>query len=283
MKMNILLLLLLSLFSCDERTKFGIAPEAMKEKYALDMAMSTEAANDYSFGENDQSTVILPSPIEKQLIKNGSMRLKVDDVKIAKEKIDKICKSFGAYTASENQDNLEDRLEYIQSIRVPAQYFDSMIMALEKIAEKVDGKNLSTEDVTAEFIDITTRLNTKKELENRYREILKQAKTVSDILAIESQIASVRAEIESMEGRLNYYKDQVAYSTLDLNYYEILGTDFGFASKLVTALGNGWDNLLSFLIGLTSIWPFVLIFGVGGYYFWRRYRLRASTQQKTEG
>lgn len=278
MKMNMLLILMISLLSCDENNaRFGIGDRSMKEEFAMAAAPDEAAANDYSIREGNLSDSPAPiTSIEKKLIKNGSMRLKVENVKIAKGKIDNICKSFSAYTASENQDNFEDRLEYTHSIRVPAQHFDSIMMALEKVSIKVDGKNVRTEDVTAEFIDIETRLNTKKELENRYREILKQAKTVTDILSIESQIATVRSEIESMEGRLNYYKNQVSFSTIDLTYYEILGTDFGFGSKLANALGNGWDNLLWLFIGLINIWPFVILLGGSIVWIWRRIRARAA-------
>ncbi|WP_416171489.1 DUF4349 domain-containing protein [Algoriphagus boritolerans] len=44
----------------------------------------------------------------------------------------------------------------------------------------------------------------KKELENRYTELLKLARTVDEILRLERELATVRGEIESMQGRLNY-------------------------------------------------------------------------------
>ena len=95
-------------------------------------------------------------------------------------------------------------------IRVPADRFDELLLIIEPLASKIESKNINTQDVTEEFIDVETRLKTKKELETRYLEILKQAKTVTDIISIESQIATVRSEIESMEGRINYLKNQVS-------------------------------------------------------------------------
>ena len=153
---------------------------------------------------------------------------------------------------------------------MPADQFDNLIKRIEALADKVENKGINTQDVTEEFIDVEARLKTKRELEARYSEILKQAKTVADILAIESQIANVRSEIESMTGRLNYLKNQVSFSTLNLSYYQIIGSDFGFATKFVESLKGGWDNLLTFLIFLINLWPFVIGIAIGVIWWLRR-------------
>ena len=93
------------------------------------------------------------------------------------------------------------------------------------------------------------------------------------MLSIESQIGNVRAEIESMEGRLNYLKNQVAFSTIKITYYELTGVDFGFASKFVHSLKNGWDNLLTFLIAMVNVWPFLMLMGIGAVLY-TRYKKR---------
>ena len=87
------------------------------------------------------------------------------------------------------------------------------------------------------------------------------------MLSIESQLGSVRAEIESMEGRLNYLNNQVAFSTIKVSYYELTGINFGFASKFVYSLKNGWDNLLTFLIAVVNVWPFLILVGCGVFFF----------------
>jgi hypothetical protein len=158
---------------------------------------------------------------------------------------------------------------------VPADQFDNLIKRIEPLARKIDNRSINTQDVTEEFIDVEARLTTKKELEGRFREILKQAKTVEEIVSIESQIANVRAEVESMEGRLKYLQNQVSYSTLNVSYYEITGADFGFASKFMGSIKGGWDNLLLFLIFLVTLWPFVLSLASIVFWWVRRRKQRA--------
>jgi hypothetical protein len=51
----------------------------------------------------------------------------------------------------------------------------------------------------------------------------------------------------------------VLLSTLNVSYFERLGTNFGFTGKIAEALRLGWDNLLAFLIGVVNLWPFILM------------------------
>lgn len=259
----ILSLILYTVFGCTSKNEMRYAEDAISVPDA-----AGSSAKLASFAP-DQS----PTPlIERKLIKNGDLSFETADVKQTKTAVEAICREFSAYISNENQNNFGERIQYSQTIRVPADRFDALIQRIEADAAKIESKNINTQDVTEEFIDVEARLKTKKELEVRYREILKQAKTVQDIVAIEGQISTVRSEIESMEGRLNYLKNQVSFSTLNVSYHEIIGTDFGFATKIVRALRQGWDNLLAFMIIMVNLWPFILlILGlVGGIRIWRK-------------
>jgi Domain of unknown function (DUF4349) len=248
---------LILMLSCQQRSKTGYREEEIKATSSSSLMLDT------SNKPEDGSTS--PS-IDRKLIKNGSLTFKVSDMAETKKQIDKLVKETNGYPSNEIQSNYDERLQSSVTVRIPAHKFDDFINTILKLATKVDSKNITTEDVTEEFIDTEARIKTKKELEIRYREILKQAKTVDEILSIESNLANVRTEIESAEGKLNYLKSQVSMSTINITYYQAIGTDFGFASKLVMSFKNGWENLLVFLIGLISIWPFVI--GIAGLAFW---------------
>ncbi len=274
--MNTLLLLATFVFSCNGNNaneEMSLGTDAPEGKMAQ-RGGEFEAALD---GDVTEQNLPPAEIIERKLIRNGSLEFQTEVVKKTKTEIEKICKELNAYISSESENNYGERLQYNQLIRVPANQFDALVARLEPLAVKIENKNISTEDVTEQFIDVEARLKTKKELEARYREILKQAKTVEEIISIESQIANVRSEIESMEGRLNFLKNQVAFSTLNVTYYETIGTDFGFASKLVQSLKGGWDNLLAFIIFLINLWPFVLLLAALSFWFWNKRRKRKSS------
>jgi len=261
MKLNLVIILIVLMTSCDKRSKLKVERDKM------------EVAQMSAVGNGDaSSTPPKEAPKqsqERKLIKNGTLSFETDDVEKTGKEIEQLYQEFNGYVASENHFNYGERLQHEQEIRMPSQNFDPFIQKLETLGTKVENKNISTQDVTEEFIDVEARLKTKKDLEARYRELLKFAKKVDEMLSIENQIGNVRAEIESMEGRLNYLKNQVAFSTIKITYYEVTGVDFGFASKFVHSLKNGWDNLLTFLIAMVNVWPFLMLMGVGTFLYLR--------------
>ena len=245
MKHLFLLVILAFLISC--QSKEGMAPESRKVSQAN---LESEAS---MMPENDANPSQSNIAIERKLIKNGQLSFEVSNIIETKKLIDKTNSDFNAYPSSESQSNFDDRIQYNLVVRIPASRFDEYIEKMVKLASKVENKNITTEDVTEQFIDTEARIKTKKELEVRYREILKQAKTVEDMLSIETQLNNMRTEIEAAEGKLNYLKSQISMSTLTITYYQLIGTDFGFGYKFSHSIRQGWDNLLMFLIGLTSI------------------------------
>jgi hypothetical protein len=265
-----LLSVILWVTSCGGKSEES--PSAILDKDAVAVAETSRQ------NKTERNQVLVSQPEqERKLIRNGTMDMKVDNVSETKAEIIKICRELNAYLSNESETNYGDRLLFQHTIRVPAAKFDDLLARLEGLADKVENKNIITEDVTEQFIDTEARLKTKKELEARYLEILKQARSVEDILSVESQLNHVRSEIESMEGRLKYLRNQVAFSTLNLSYYQMIGTDFGFFSKFGSSLVKGWQNLLSLIIFLFTLWPFAVAIIAAG--LWWKKRKKANQTQ----
>lgn len=254
--MNVIKLLLFAcvLISCGKQSEPGGGNFAMAK-----------------FGDQPQAQ---PAPLERKLIKTGNIEFEVGSVTDTREKITALVKEAGGYISSDNQNNYSGAPRYEQVARIPSDRLDDFVIKIEALAKKVDSKTISTQDVTEDFIDVETRLATKKELESRYRDLLRQAKTVKDIIEVEAQLNNVRAEIESMEGRLKYLNNQVSFSTLTISYYQAVSGSYGFGYRFMNSFGDGWRNLLGFVIGLFSVWPFVIIIAVVAWLYirWRRKR-----------
>lgn len=237
-------LIILSLFSC------GLP------------ANRKEAAPEYLMESNDAiqqaSNQKIEIPDERKIIKNGNISFETWDVKETESFIKQTVNELGGYISNDNVYISGDRITHSSVVRIPADRFDVLLQRISESATKIDRKNIDVQDVTEEYIDIEARIKTKKELENRYRELLKQARKVEEILAIEKESGTLRAEIESMEGRLKYLKNQIGFSTLSIEYYEITKSSFGFSTKFGRAMEKGWDWLLAFLIGVVHLWPFIL-------------------------
>lgn len=239
-------------------------------------AATTQEAGLVEFASNDNGAAISAVTVERKLIKNGSIEFEVNSVVATKDKIAALVQEAGGYISSDNQNNYSGSPHFEQSIRIPSDKLDDFISKIEVLARKIDSKSVSTKDVTEEFIDVETRLATKKELETRYRELLKKASTVKDIIEVEAQLNNIRSEIESMEGRLKYLNNQVSYSTLNIRYYQPAAGNYGFGSRFMNSFGDGWRSLLDFIIGLFASWPFIIIIGAA---IWLFVRLRRRRKQ----
>jgi hypothetical protein len=217
----------------------------------------------------DQTSETDKIKISEKIKKTAEINITVDDYKKARIEIVKIVKIGNAYIGSENEQNTTYSITNNMVVRVLNKDFDSMVNKLLTVASNVNSKNIFAEDVTAQFIDIQSRLKSKKEIEKRYLDILTKASKVTDILEIEKKLGEIREEIEAKEGQLKYLSDQVNYSTINLNFhqeFEYTPIDKpGFFGRIGNAFGNGWSGFLSFLVGLIYAWPLWIILGSGTY------------------
>jgi hypothetical protein len=197
--------------------------------------------------------------VERQLIKEGRIEFETNDINLTRNQIFKSIEKHNGYTSSDKEYKYDGRKSNTIIIRVPAKSFDLLLSEATLGVAKFDSKNIEIKDVTEEFLDIQARLKTKKELENRYIEILKKANSVTELLEVEKQIGQLRSEIESIEGRLNYLKNKISLSTLTITFYEMTPNETAFGNKFKNGFKNGWENLIWFFVYLTNIWPFILI------------------------
>ncbi|GAA4793336.1 hypothetical protein GCM10023231_22000 [Olivibacter ginsenosidimutans] len=114
-------------------------------------------------------------PIERKLIKEGTLTFETADLTQTKKQIMQAIKKHQGYIASENESNTSGSLNHTVIVRVPAKQFDIFIDDATKGIDRFDTKDIQVKDVTEEFVDIQARLKTKKELEQRYLDLLKKS------------------------------------------------------------------------------------------------------------
>lgn len=269
----------LLVFSSCERTESHYAPAASPKLSDFDpevarLVKPEEFALNLRYdGFADKAKVFhadIPTSQERKLISTGDLRLLVTDVEKTGAEIHTIISNVGGYVGKEEFTRTTYSQQITATLRVPAQAFDKAIKDIIALAKTVEDKNVQIEDVTEEFIDVTTRVATKKDIEARYRELLKQAKNVSEILEIEEKAGKVRQEIESAEGRLKYLTNRVGYATIKAVWYtrtESFREEDSFGARIVQGLHNGWKGIQYAVIGVVTAWPIfllllLLVFGI---------------------
>ena len=228
----------------------------------------------------DPAAPAIKQKIEQKIIKEATLRFETNNLETSFNQIQKAAIINKARIINDSEGKDFATVFRNLTVKVPSQNFDRFISDISKGVSYFKVKSISAEDVTEQFIDLTTRLKTKRKLEERYLEILKKANKVSEILEIEEQISTIREEIEAKEGQLKYLESRVSESTITIEFYKTLaekeGVKISYGSKLWTAIKSGFFSLSELLISLLSIWPFVILFCILAYFI--RTRLKRKKE-----
>lgn len=274
MKTFFFCLLMVFILSCQKESETKISTTEMS---AFD---ESEQSASVTSSPSNQEKIVNDTKSDLKIIKTAGLRFETQDIQSTFNTIRKATATHKAYIQSDNSGSDYDSNYRNVTVRIPNAYFDSFIDEISKGVKHFDKKEISAQDVTEEFVDIEARLKAKRTLENRYLEILKKANKISEILEIENELAKIREEIEAAEGRLKYLQSRVSMSTVSIEMYtgkpEGTGTRVSYGSKMWNAVSSGFNGLSSFFLALLYIWPFILIFVVGFFYFRRRTRIKKN-------
>lgn len=218
--------------------------------------------------------------IEQKIIKTGDIRFETNDLAETYNKITTAAQKYNAIVQNDTEGKDYGSVFRRIIVRVPSKNFDSFLSEISKGVAYFDNKEIASQDVTEEYIDINARLKAKKVLESRYLELLEKAKKVTEMLEIERQLSLIREEIESKEGQIRYMQSQISMSTITIEFYKNIANEGGarisYGSKIGNALLSGFNGISSFFIGLLSIWPFLIILALGFYFIRKRFTKKTN-------
>ncbi len=241
---------------------------------------------DYSDGPDEGTAV------ERQRIYDGYMSLEVENFKEALKSInDEVERLDGFVEYSRQWDSKPPSGRVI--FRVPQDKFFAFVDFLETLGDARD-QYVTITDVTEEYVDLQARLGARKAHEQRLVELYETAETVDDLLKIESELARVRGEIESLEGRIRYLDHQVAMSRMEVELRQKKEeteipplSPMGIMETLRRAgrsLSQSFTMLLNSLsyivIGFAASLPFVIPAGVLVWVWRKKRRQRKERQQQ---
>lgn len=259
------MLLCVVLCSCAQSSKMEVpdSPQNEVASAVQDAALNVSPADDANL----------------KLIRTADYRFRVDNLKKRLHTIERHVLKFPAHVSSSNLSMERNILENRMTIRVRSEFFDELLNEIDKEAAYVHYRNIRTEDVGKQFVDLESRLKTKREVQERYKQILRtKAGKIEELLSAEKQIGELQEEIEATVSRLIYLKDQVAYSTINLEFYEHVTPTENIASdedptwkKFSGAFSSGLTGAINVLIKLVSIWPLLIVAGVALIFLKKRF------------
>ena len=215
----------------------------------------------------------------RMVIFSAQISLETKDVRSALAQAASVAQQMGGYVAGSSASIFGDSEVGTITIRVPKDKFYQATAAIESLG-KLKDKQTQSDDITEEYIDLTARRDSLQKQEERLQEILSFGKTVDDVIKVESELARVRGDIESLTGRLNYLENNVALSTIAVTFTKPPETplpDFDWTEPFKTGLAFLYSTVRGVVIFAFVVVPFVVI-GAPAYFFYRRRRNRRETQ-----
>lgn len=223
---------------------------------------------------------------ERVILQSASLTLIVDDPALKMEEAQMLASEFGGWVVSANATRSGDEARLSSAtitIRVPAARLNEALARLKNGVGRVDAESISGQDVTSQFIDLTSRVNNLRAAEEQLQIIMDEARRVEDVLTVYNELIRVRGEIESIQGQLNYYAEAAAYASISLTLRATPATpplEITGWRPLETAR-NAFQALVDLLQGAADVMiavvvfagPLLVVFGLPAWLILRRRRV----------
>lgn len=103
------------------------------------------------------------------------------------------------------------------TVRVPAAHFQTVVDGLTDYGP-ITHRRIDAEDVTKRAFEMALRIENAERARTRLLALLADAREMKDILAIETELRRLTEEIELLKGQLRTLEDQVAFSTVSVDF-----------------------------------------------------------------
>ncbi len=186
--------------------------DSRNERGSLDTGDVDLQTSDNTGGSGEQTRV--EDKDSRMVIREATLELRADAPQAAAVEVTRAVEKAGGFVVTSDATGTGKDVTRIDvTVRVPSKKFESTLAELRQLGV-VLRENITGQDVTEEFVDVTARLKAKRELESRFLSLLQTAATVEDTLRIEQELSRVRTDIERFEGRARFLQDRVSMSTI---------------------------------------------------------------------
>src|SRR5690625_3920730 len=179
---------------------------------------SDEASGDEGESFADESTEIKS---DRMIIQTAHLQIQVKDFNKTQLHIENKVKEYGGYIVeSDTYRENDEQLSGHMTVRIPEKHFQTFLTDTEEEAAEVLARNVSGQDVTEQYVDLESRLKSRRAVEERLLAFMEEAKKTEDLLKISNDLATVQEDIEVIVGKMKYLENQSAYSTIEIAMHE---------------------------------------------------------------
>ena len=288
-----MVILALVLTGCAPAATPTAAPAA-PAPIAPGIASSAPASEDNFNGVTGgaKTSAAQPPATDRLVIKNADLTIVVADPASGMTAIMNMANTMGGYVVSSKsyrtQTQNGDLPQANVVVRVPATKLDDALATIHKLVKDpttdIQSENISGQDVTADYVDLQSRLTSLQNTQEQLIKIQDSATKTEDVLAVFNQISAINQQIEQTKGQIKYYEDSAAMSAISVQLLALAGISpisiggwqpVGVVRDAFQALIDVGKALLVVAIWLVVFFaPLGLIFFFPGRWLWRAIRRR---------
>jgi hypothetical protein len=219
------------------------------------------------------------------IVRTASLTLLTKDFDKTRAALEQVVRRHRGYSAQLTVGSESESAQKLSAtFRVPADQLDAVIAEIKQLAH-VEQESQGGEEVTQQYVDLSARLSNAHRTEETLLDVLeKRTGKLSDVLAVEEELARVREEIERMQAELKNLQNRVSFSTLQVElreeYKAHLEITPSIGGRLWNALVEGFraaaDSVVALALFLLNVGPFLLLWALILFwpvrYVWRRVR-----------
>ena len=207
-----------------------IESDFAESRMAKGISLSGMVADTMPYPTMPQSEGVYDDESERKLIKNGNLSLVVKDIEVAQGVIKAVTKRFGGFVQSSNFSENEQydyygnerRIASVSKkgyfeVKIPSANFENSFSEFKKTALKVNNESVSGNDVTEQYADLESQIANKKSEVAQYREIMKRASKIEDVLKVTQYLNNAQSALDRLQGQMNRLSNQVELSTIRID------------------------------------------------------------------
>ena len=245
---------LLALTGCssmaDSLEETSVSMGAPDIAYTEDMAVEMDMQ-----GRADESA----ASFEPDIIRTGYLSLSVDSPSETADQITDVVEAAGGRIASRSDYTPVDYGQpssYLEA-RIPYDVLDATAETIQELGD-VQEVSLNSVDVSLQKVDLDARIGVLEAAIERLNELLAEAASTSDLIAVESALSERQAELDSLQSQRDYLSDQTLFATLSISLITPANATPAEPDGFLDGIVRGWESILAFFAG-TIVWAGILV------------------------
>jgi hypothetical protein len=222
------------------------------------------------------STPVVPG--SPKVVRTADVRVKVakGGFSAAFDRVASVAAANGGFVSSSTTGSVDDVRSGSLTVRVPADRFDSVRLALGELGE-VESQSIRGEDVSGQLVDYEARLRSLQAQEESLLVLVGKATAVGEVLQVQSTMFSVRQQIEQLKAQKANLEQSVSLATLQVSLFEPgaggVVRPVDDEPSLARSFDEAVDGMVSVVGGMIVVVGYLIPIGVLGLLVWGAGRL----------